>query len=147
MTTAAAAARVFVTPERKTVARHGARHRDTAGTRVGGEVRVGAQLSGIVEKLNVIVGSKIRKGDVLATIDARALEARLAQARAQIAVTAQELKRAEVELARGEQLNQQRLDRPQRRGRQGARRQRGPRPGSRRRAGTRPWSRPTSTTP
>jgi RND family efflux transporter MFP subunit len=78
-------------------------------TRVGGEVRVGAQLSGIVEKLNVVVGSKISKGDVIATIDARPLEARLSQARAQIAVTEQELKRAEVELARSESLDQQRL--------------------------------------
>ena len=102
------AARVFVTPERKTVAAT-VLATGILRVRVGGEVRVGAQLSGIVEKLNVIVGSKIRKGDVLATIDARGLEARLSQARAQVEVIAQELKRAEVELARSEQLNQQRL--------------------------------------
>jgi RND family efflux transporter MFP subunit len=55
------------------------------------------------------VGSKIRKGDVIATIDARPLEARLSQARAQIAVAEQELKRADVELARSERLDQQKL--------------------------------------
>ena len=103
-----ASARVFVTPEQKTVAAT-VLATGILRVRVGGEVRVGAQLSGIVEKLNVIVGSKIRKGDVLATIDARGLEARLSQARAQVEVIAQELKRAEVELARSEQLNQQRL--------------------------------------
>jgi len=104
----AVAERSFVTPERRKV---GATVLATGilRTRVGGEVRVGAQLSGIVEKLNVVVGSKIRKGDVIATIDARPLEARLAQARAQIAVTQQELKRAEVELARSERLDQQKL--------------------------------------
>ncbi len=104
----AVAERSFVTPEKRKV---GATVLATGilRTRVGGEVRVGAQLSGIVEKLNVVVGSKIRKGDVIATIDARPLEARLAQARAQIAVNEQELKRAEVELARSERLDQQRL--------------------------------------
>lgn len=105
---AAVAERSFVSPERRKV---GATVLATGilRTRVGGEVRVGAQLSGIVEKLNVVVGSKIRKGDVIATIDARPLEARLSQARAQVAVAEQELKRAEVELARSERLDQQRL--------------------------------------
>ena len=103
-----AAVRTFVTPERKTVAAT-VLATGILRVRVGGEVRVGAQLSGIVEKLNVIVGSKIRKGDVLATIDARGLEARLSQARAQVGVIAQDLKRAEVELARSERLNQERL--------------------------------------
>jgi HlyD family secretion protein len=104
----AVAERSFVSPERRKV---GATVLATGilRTRVGGEVRVGAQLSGIVEKLNVVVGSKISKGDVIATIDARPLEARLSQARAQIAVSEQELKRAEVELARSESLDQQRL--------------------------------------
>jgi len=56
-----------------------------------------------------VVGSKIRKGEVIATIDSRPLQARLSQARAQIAVAEQELKRSEVELARSQQLDQQRL--------------------------------------
>lgn len=104
----AAAPRSVVTPERRTV---GATVLATGilRTRVGGEVRVGAQLSGIVEKLNVVVGSKIAKGDVIAKIDARGLEARFAQAQAQVGVIQLELKRAEVELARSERLDRERL--------------------------------------
>ena len=100
--------RVFVTPERKTVAAT-VLATGILRVRVGGEVRVGAQLSGIVEKLNVVVGSKIEKGDVLAVIDARGLKARLAQARAQVGVLEQELKRAEIELARSQRLDRERL--------------------------------------
>jgi RND family efflux transporter MFP subunit len=72
--------------------------------RVGGEVRVGAQFSGIVKKLNVTVGSHIRRRDVIAEIDSLGLEARLAQAKAQIAVAEQDVKRADVELARAQRL-------------------------------------------
>ncbi|MEO7386869.1 MAG: efflux RND transporter periplasmic adaptor subunit [Gammaproteobacteria bacterium] len=100
--------RTFVTPERRQVAAT-VLATGVLRTRVGGEVRVGAQLSGIVQKLNVVVGSRIRKGDVIAMIDARPLEARLSQARAQVAVTEQELRRAEVELARSQRLDEQHL--------------------------------------
>jgi RND family efflux transporter MFP subunit len=77
--------------------------------RVGAEVRVGSQFSGIVRKLNVTVGSRIRRGEVIAEIDSAALYARLAQSRAQIAVSAQDLRRAEVELRRAQQLGDQQL--------------------------------------
>jgi RND family efflux transporter MFP subunit len=77
--------------------------------RVGAEVRVGSQVSGIVKKLNVTVGSHIRRGEIIAEIDARGLEARLAQARAQIAVAEQEVRRAEVELARAQRLGERQL--------------------------------------
>jgi RND family efflux transporter MFP subunit len=77
--------------------------------RVGGEVRVGAQLSGIVEKLNVEVGSHINRGDVIAKIDSRGLEAQLAQQRAQVGVIEQEVRRAEVEFARSRRLDEQKL--------------------------------------
>ncbi len=77
--------------------------------RVGAEVRVGTQLSGIVEELNVTVGSKIESGEVIARIDSRGLEAQLAQARAQVSVLEQEVRRAEVELARAQQLDVQKL--------------------------------------
>jgi macrolide-specific efflux system membrane fusion protein len=73
--------------------------------RVGAEVRVGSQVSGIVKTLNVTVGSHIRTGDVIAEIDSRALEARLAQARAQTAVAEQEVRKDEVELARAQRLD------------------------------------------
>jgi HlyD family secretion protein len=77
--------------------------------RVGGEVRVGSQLSGIVEELNVIVGAKIDKGDVIARIDSRSLQARLDQATAQVNVLEQEVRRAEVELERARQLDSENL--------------------------------------
>jgi len=77
--------------------------------RVGAEVRVGSQLSGIVEELNVTVGSKIEQGDVIARIDSRSLEARLAQAQAQIRVIEQEVERAKVELARAQELDVKKL--------------------------------------
>lgn len=104
----AAGERVFVTPERRSMAAS-VLATGILRLRVGGEVRVGAQLSGIVEKLNVEVGSKIRKGDIIAEIDASGLEARLAQARAQIAVEEQGLRRAEVELSRARQLDERKL--------------------------------------
>jgi len=77
--------------------------------RVGAEVRVGSQMSGIVEELNVTVGAKIEEGDVIARIDSRSLEARLAQAQAQIRVIEQEVERAKVELARAQELDVKKL--------------------------------------
>jgi len=73
--------------------------------RVGAEVRVGAQISGIVEELNVIVGSKVKQGDTIARIDSRSLQSRLDQANAQVRVLLQEVKRAEVQLERARQLD------------------------------------------
>lgn len=77
--------------------------------RVGAEVRVGSQLSGIVEELNVVVGSKVARGDVIARIDSRGLQARLDQARAQVSVLEQEVRRARVELERVRKLDVQKL--------------------------------------
>ncbi len=77
--------------------------------RVGAEVRVGTQVSGIVQKLNVTVGSHIRRDDVIAEIDSRGLEARLAQANAQVTVAEQAVRRADVELTRAEQLGDRQL--------------------------------------
>ncbi|MCC7257910.1 MAG: efflux RND transporter periplasmic adaptor subunit [Gammaproteobacteria bacterium] len=104
----ASAGRVFATPERRTMAAT-VLATGVVRLRVGGEVRVGAQLSGIVEKLNVEVGSKIRRGDVIAEIDSSGLRARLAQAEAQVAVEAQDLRRAEVELRRAQRLDEEKL--------------------------------------
>lgn len=73
--------------------------------RVGAEVRVGSQMSGIVEKLNVTVGSKIKKGDIIAVIDSRVLQARLNQALAQVYVLEQQVRRVEVQLTRAEKLD------------------------------------------
>lgn len=102
------AGRAFSAPERRTIAAS-VLATGVLRLRVGGEVRVGAQLSGIVEKLNVEVGSRISRGDVIAKIDARGIEARLAQARAQIAVAETEVRRAGVELSRMRRLGEQKL--------------------------------------
>jgi multidrug efflux pump subunit AcrA (membrane-fusion protein) len=77
--------------------------------RVGAEVRVGTQVSGIVQKLNVTVGSHIRRDDVIAEIDSRGLDARVAQANAQVTVAEQAVRRAEVDLTRAEQLGDRQL--------------------------------------
>ncbi|MFZ1623550.1 MAG: biotin/lipoyl-binding protein, partial [Gammaproteobacteria bacterium] len=93
---ASATERRFISPERRSVAAT-VLATGVVRLRVGGEVRVGSQLSGIVEKLNVEVGSKVKRGDIIATIDSKGLDARLAQARAQVAVVAQEVRQAEIE--------------------------------------------------
>lgn len=98
----------FATPERRTVAST-VLATGVVRLKTGAEVRVGSQLSGIVEELNVTVGSRIRRGDVIARIDSRGLKARLAQARAQVAVLEQEVRRAEVELARAVKLDEEKL--------------------------------------
>ncbi len=77
--------------------------------RVGAEVRVGSQVSGIVEELNVTVGSHVKQGEMLARIDARGLAARRAQALAQVAVIEQDVARARIEGARLERLVERQL--------------------------------------
>jgi len=77
--------------------------------RVGSEVRVGSQVSGIVTTLNVTVGSHIGRDELIAEIDSRELDARLEQARAQVAVAQQEVRRATVVLERATRLDERQL--------------------------------------
>jgi HlyD family secretion protein len=77
--------------------------------RVGAEVRVGSQLSGIVRKLNVTVGSHIRKGDLIAQIDARILDAQRAQAQAQVDIARVALDKATLDLSRNRKLAAQQI--------------------------------------
>src|SRR5579863_1011845 len=51
----------------------------TMRVRAGGEVRVGAEISGIVARLNVTVGSHVEKGATIAEIESRGLNARISQ--------------------------------------------------------------------
>jgi HlyD family secretion protein len=74
--------------------------------RIGSEVRVGTQISGIVSKLLVTVGSHIGKDEVIAEIDSRGLDARIAQARAQIKIDEAALEKAERSLARSRALSE-----------------------------------------
>jgi multidrug efflux pump subunit AcrA (membrane-fusion protein) len=53
--------------------------------RTGAEVKVGARTSGRVERLFANVGDRVRKGDPIARLDARDLQARLARAEADLA--------------------------------------------------------------
>src|SRR5271169_544203 len=79
----------------------------TSGTvrlRTGAEVRVGSQVSGIVRKLNVTVGSHIQKGDIIAEIDPRPLQARVEQARTQAAMDDVGVGKSQRDLNRGQQL-------------------------------------------
>jgi macrolide-specific efflux system membrane fusion protein len=104
----AVAARRFAIPERRRIAASVVAT-GVVRLRTGAEVRVGSQVSGIVEKLNVTVGSRIRRGDVIARIDSRGLQARLAQARAQVGVVEQDLRAAQVEQQRLARLAEQKL--------------------------------------
>ena len=81
----------------------------TVRLRVGSEVRVGSQLSGIVKKLNVTVGSRVRAGDVIAEIDDASVRARLAQAEAQAELDRASLERARANFQRARQLESQGL--------------------------------------
>lgn len=76
----------------------------TVKLKTGAEVRVGAQLSGIVEKLNVSIGSRVKAGDVIAEIDSRAVTASVEQARAQLAHDEVALAKAELDDARMQRL-------------------------------------------
>ncbi|MGB6830262.1 MAG: biotin/lipoyl-binding protein [Terracidiphilus sp.] len=55
----------------------------TVRLQVGAEVRVGSQLSGIVKKLHVTVGSHVEANQVIAEIDDTSIRAKVAQADAQ----------------------------------------------------------------
>ena len=81
----------------------------TVRLRVGSEVRVGSQLSGIVRKLFVTVGSHVRAEEVIAEIDDSTIRARLADAEAQIAFDAASMEHARVNHERAHRLTLQGL--------------------------------------
>ncbi len=60
-------------------------------------VQVGSQVSGRVESLKVDFGTKVKKGDVVATIDPRLFKAALAQSRANRAAAVASTERARVQ--------------------------------------------------
>ena len=81
----------------------------TVRLRVGSEVRVGSQLSGIVKKLNVTVGSHVNAGELIAEIDDAPLQARLAQAEAQTQLDRATMERVAVDAERAQRLGGQGL--------------------------------------
>jgi HlyD family secretion protein len=68
--------------------------------KTGSTVRIGAQLSGIVQQLNVTVGSRVKQGDVIAEIDARPVQAKIEQAKAQVVRNEVLLAKAQTDLRR-----------------------------------------------
>lgn len=81
----------------------------TVRLRVGSEVRVGSQLSGIVKKLHVTTGSHVHAGDVIAEIDDATITARLDDAEAQNDLDRASLERAQVNYNRAQKLAAQGL--------------------------------------
>ncbi|WP_353072143.1 efflux RND transporter periplasmic adaptor subunit [Tunturiibacter gelidoferens] len=76
----------------------------TVKLKTGAVVRVGAQLSGIVRRLNVTVGSHVKQGDVIAEIDSRPVTARIDQARAQLAQAEVAQAKAQTDFSRTQKL-------------------------------------------
>lgn len=65
---------------------------------------IAAQVAGVVEQLNVAVGDRVRSGQVLLRVDARAAEQTAAASTAQVAANRASLEVAEQELNRKRQL-------------------------------------------
>ncbi len=76
----------------------------TVTTQVGATVKVGARVSGRVEKLLVAVGQQVKAGQVVAVIEHQDLQARLDQAGAELNEVLVQLKQAKLDLKRREQL-------------------------------------------
>jgi macrolide-specific efflux system membrane fusion protein len=76
----------------------------TIKPKVGAEVKVGSQLSGVVAKLRVNGGDRVAKGDLLASLQDAEWRARVDTLRAELAAAVAEMEYAESELARTERL-------------------------------------------
>jgi HlyD family secretion protein len=76
----------------------------TIKPKVGAEVKVGSQLSGVVARLHVNVGDTVRKGELLAALRDDDSRARVDTLRAQLASAVAEKEFAESDLARFERM-------------------------------------------
>lgn len=79
-------------------------HLYASGTVEATEAQLGFQAPGRIERLAVREGDTVREGQVLAQLDARETEARLAQARAQVQATSARLAEARRDLERNRAL-------------------------------------------
>lgn len=93
----------WVTPELRTIKTQ-VNATGVVRLRTGAEVRVGAQLSGIVRKLFVTVGSAVTQGQVIASIDASPIETKVQQAKAQLAQARVSLAKTRIDADRSSQL-------------------------------------------
>jgi len=75
-----------------------------SGTVEATEAQLGFQAAGRIESIGVQEGDKVKQGQVMAQLDTRETEARLAQARAQIAATELRLHDAQRDLGRSREL-------------------------------------------
>ncbi len=75
--------------------------------KVGAEIKVGAQVSGVVKNLFVKTGAKVKKNDLLALIDPRTYQSQREKMLALKEVAATEKKYAELELSRDKTLYEQ----------------------------------------
>ena len=76
----------------------------TIKPKVGAEVKVGSQLSGVVARLNVNIGDRVRKGDLLAALRDDDWRARVDTLKAQLASSIAEQEFADGDLARVERI-------------------------------------------
>jgi len=76
----------------------------TIKSKVGAEVKVGSQISGVVAQLRVNVGDPVKKGQVLASLNDADLRARVESLKAGLNSAIAEKEYAESELARNERL-------------------------------------------
>jgi RND family efflux transporter MFP subunit len=74
---------------------------------VGSEVRVGSRVSGIVKKLHVNIGDRVREGQLLAELDHTELEARYNQAVAAVRNGQTKLEYAELDVKRNQELKKE----------------------------------------
>lgn len=74
---------------------------------VGAEVQVGSRISGVLERLYVTVGDRVRRGQLLAQLDSTEHSARYAEARAALETARAEAAFAAREFARAETMQSQ----------------------------------------
>jgi HlyD family secretion protein len=77
--------------------------------RIGAEVKVGSRVSGVVARLHVRIGDTVGRGQLLAELETRELQARRDQAQAALASAEATLRYAESDLARKRSLAAQQL--------------------------------------
>lgn len=77
---------------------------------VGAQVKIGAQATGVLDSVPVKVGDLVKKGDLIAQIDARELKARIAEAAANLRLEQAKLEYMEKNLPRKRSLVKQKLE-------------------------------------
>lgn len=76
---------------------------------VGAQVKIGAQATGVLDSVPVKVGDRVKKGDLVAQIDARELRSRIAEARANLQLSQAKLAYMEKNLPRQQTLVKKKL--------------------------------------